>query len=113
MKAFVIMLVFVVIGALAGAYAGYSYRDSRDKKLAMEYFVSASRLYNKQQFPEAAQDFNRSIGLDANFTPAHLLLSDTYKKMGLDSLAQTELAAGGSASGGGRPRMETVTGVGK
>jgi tetratricopeptide (TPR) repeat protein len=111
MKAFVIMLVFVVIGALAGAYAGYSYRDSRDKKLAMEYFVSASRLYNQQKFPEAAQDFNRSIGLDANFTPAHLLLSDAYKNMGLDGLAQTELNAGNS--GGGRPKMETVTGVGK
>ena len=60
---------------------------------------------------DAAQDFNRSIGLDASFTPAHLLLSDTYKKIGLDSLAQAELAAGNS--GGERPRMETVTGVGR
>ena len=89
------VLVCLVIGFVSGFILGYKYVRSRDSKQAMEYFVSGKNFYDARQYSEAAEMLNRSIGLDPGRDSAHIMLSSTYKNMGLADLAQKELAAGG------------------
>jgi lipoprotein NlpI len=94
-KTAIALLIFLVVGFVAGFVLGYKYVRSRDAKQALGYFVTGKTFFDNKEYPAAAEALNRSIGLDPGRDSAHIMLSSAYKYMGLDELANKELAAGG------------------
>ena len=87
--------VALLIGIIFGGVAGYKMKSGSDEKKAMEYFVAGKGYFDAQQYPQASEMFNRSIGIKPEVESAHILLSSAYQKMGYADMAGKELEAGG------------------
>ena len=65
----------------------------------MSSFVEGKKYFDNQKYPEAAEMFNRTIGMKPDMDSAHVMLSNAYQKMGLVDMAAKELEAGGVKTG--------------
>ena len=95
MKKFLIVIaISLTIGFILGGYTVYRFKSNSDDKKAFNYFAEGRQYFDAQNYPLAAEYFNRSIGLNPNLDSAHIMLSNSYGKMGLSDLAKKELGPG-------------------
>jgi tetratricopeptide (TPR) repeat protein len=87
---FIVIAISLAIGFILGGYIGYTFKSHSDDKQAFNYFAEGRQYFDAQKYPEAAESFNRSIGLNPNLDSAHIMLSNAYDKMGLSELAKKE-----------------------
>ena len=95
----IIITVSLTVGLLLGGFTVYKAKSGSDNKRAMASFAEGKKNFDAQRYPEAAEMFNRSIGLKPDMDSAHVMLSSAYQKMGLVELANKELEAGGVKNG--------------
>ena len=82
---FVLLLVLTLaVGLLAGCS-----RDPNVRK--QKYFESGMRYFDKQQYGEAAIEYQNAIQVDPRFAKAHYHLAQCYLKLGLWTSAYREL----------------------
>lgn len=93
-KFLIIFAISLVIGFILGGYTGYRFKSNSDDKKAFNYFAGGRQYFDGQKYPEAAESFNRSIGLNPGLDSAHIMLSNAYGKMGLSDLAKKEGGSG-------------------
>jgi len=98
-RVLVTIAISLVVGFLLGGFAVYKVKAGSDNKRAMAFFVEGKKYFDAQKYPEAAEMFNRSIGLKPEMDSAHVMLASAYQKMGLAELANKELEAGGVKTG--------------
>ena len=94
-RVLIAIVVSLAVGFLLGGFTGYKVKSGSVDKRAMASFVEGKKYFDAQKYPEAAEMFNRSIGLNPDMDSAHVMLSSAYQKMGLAELAKKELEAGG------------------
>ena len=86
-KILIVAAVCLVVGFALGMYSGYKMRASGDSKRSAEYFASGKGFYDRRMYPEAAEMFNRSLGLSPDTESTRLLLSSSYRFMNLTALS--------------------------
>jgi len=100
MKQMVIAIaISLAVGLLLGGFTGYKMKSGSDDKASIASFVEGKKYFDAQKYPEAAEMFNRSIGMKPEMDSAHVMLSSAYQKMGLADMANKELEAGGVNTG--------------
>ena len=82
-KILITAVVCLVAGFALGMYSGYRMRASDDAKRSAQYFTAGKEYYDKGMYPEAAEMFNRSLGLEPDTESTRLLLSSSYRFMNL------------------------------
>src|SRR5713226_3483976 len=82
------LTVLVVAALLAGTLAGCS-RDPN--VLKRKYLDSGMRYFEKEQYREAAIQFQNALKVDPRYTDAHYQLAECYLKLGIWTSAYQEL----------------------
>lgn len=89
-KILITAAVCLIAGFALGMYSGYKMCASGDAKQSAQYFAAGKEFYDKRMYPEAAEMFNRSLGLAPETESTRLLLSSSYRFMNLTALSNRE-----------------------
>lgn len=89
------LIIGIIIGINWGIFIEHHTCKNNDLKRAWTYFFIGKKFYEKKQYPEAAEMFNRSIVLYPNLPFSHSFLFHTYWNLGYKKLMAREFILSG------------------